>query len=401
MRTTTLSTRRSVAIVAAGLFGLSLVAVGCSSSDNDTASPTTAAKGDDTFRIGLEGPLTGEQAAVGQGMLRGAEFAAEELNDEGGIDGKQVEIVAIDDKADPDAGKAAAKAAIDEGLDAVVGPYNSGVGSQTLPLYIDAGIVPLRLTSADSTEGLGFTLQPMTSQIAPAAVTAITTWAEAKSVGIIYDSTQEYTNGAAEAIRALLPDAGVEITADEAIEPGADSYAEVVDRVLATDPGLLYVVTYSPEAGTIARDVAVSDSDARCLIDYGGFDNGYVDAAGIEAGQRCPVVGVPAASDFPGSAAKGAAYRKMFSEAPGAWSPYTYDSVLLIADAVERAGSADAGPLTKALAETSGWTGWTGTVTFDAKTGNRQPAPVTVDSVDDEGNFSVDPTWAAAVDFSY
>lgn len=401
MRTTTLSTRRPVSIVVASLVSLSLLAASCGSSDDDTATTTTAARAEDTFRIGLEGPLSGELAEVGQGMLRGAELAAEKLNDGGGIDGKQVEIVAIDDEADPDAGEAAAKAAIEEGLDAVVGPYNSSVGSITLPLYIEAGLVPLRLTSDDSTEGLGFTTQPMTSQFAPVAVTAITTWAEAKTVGIIYDSTEEYTSGAAAAIRALLPDAGVEITADEGIEPGADSYAEVVATVLATDPDLLYVATYYPAAGAIAKDVAASDSEARCLIDAGGFDNGYIDAAGIEAAQRCPVVGVPAPSDFPGSAAVVAAYEEMFGEAPGAWSPYTYDSVLLIADAVERAGSTDAAPLAEALAETSGWTGWTGTVAFETATGNREPAPVTVDAVDDEGNFGVDPGWAVAVDFSY
>ena len=93
----------------------------------------------------------------------------------------------IDDAADPATGKTAATAAIAEGLDGVVGPYNSGVGAETLPLYLAAGIVPIRLTSADATAGLGFTLQPMTSQIAPVAADALTTWAQAKSVAIIYD----------------------------------------------------------------------------------------------------------------------------------------------------------------------------------------------------------------------
>ena len=85
----------------------------------------------------------------------------------------------INDAADPATGKEAAAAAIAEGLDAVVGPYNSGVGAETLPLYLAAGLVPIRLTSADSTAGLGFTLQPMTSQITPAAATALTEYLDA------------------------------------------------------------------------------------------------------------------------------------------------------------------------------------------------------------------------------
>src|SRR5882757_8202982 len=91
-------------------------------------------------RIGLEAPLSGDQKTLGQGMLEGAKLAAAELNAAGGINGKQVTIVPIDDAADPKTGVTAAKAAIASGLDGIVGPYNSGVGAETLPLYIAAGL---------------------------------------------------------------------------------------------------------------------------------------------------------------------------------------------------------------------------------------------------------------------
>jgi len=113
-----------------------------------------------TVRIGLEGPLSGDQKNIGIGMLDGARLAAAQLNARGGLLGKRVQIVPIDDAADPTTGVQAATAAIKAGLDGVVGPYNSGVGAKTLPLYLAAGIVPIRLTSADTTAGLGFTLQP-------------------------------------------------------------------------------------------------------------------------------------------------------------------------------------------------------------------------------------------------
>src|ERR1051326_4560692 len=88
------------------------------------------------WRIGLEGPLTGTQSDVGIGMLEGAQLAAEEINAAGGALGRQVEIIPIDDAADPAVGVAAAKAAIQAGLDGVVGPYNSGGGRGALPPYI-------------------------------------------------------------------------------------------------------------------------------------------------------------------------------------------------------------------------------------------------------------------------
>src|SRR6478752_7702733 len=148
------------------------LAAGCGGSDSDTGG----SEGSGSFRLGLEAPLSGEQSVLGQGMLKGAELAADRLNQKGGIEGKEVEVVPIDDAADPETGVEAAEEAIDAGLDGIVGPYNSGVGIETLPLYIDAGLVPVRLTSDNSTNGLGFTLQPMTYQIAPVASQALTDW---------------------------------------------------------------------------------------------------------------------------------------------------------------------------------------------------------------------------------
>ena len=79
------------------------------------------------WKIGVEGPLAGSQSDIGIGMVEGAQLAADEINAAGGVLGRQVQIIPIDDAADPAVGVPAAKAAIQAGLDGVVGPYNSGV----------------------------------------------------------------------------------------------------------------------------------------------------------------------------------------------------------------------------------------------------------------------------------
>ena len=376
----------------AALVAVATLAVGCSSSSS---------KSSNSLRIGLEAPITGSLAELGQGMLNGAKQAATQINNNGGVSGKKIEIVAIDDKGDPDAGVSAANNAVKAGLDAVVGPYNSGVGLKTLPIYTAAGLVPLRLTSSDETAGMGFTLQPMTSQIAPVATTALVKELKATSVALIVDSTTDYTKAAAQAMTASLGKAGVSITTTESITPGAKSYTDTVTKVLATNPAAVYVITYYPEAGLIAQAMLASNTTAKCLADYGAYDNGYITAAGIPAAQKCPVVGVPAPSDFPNSSTLVDAYTKQFNSAPGSWSPYTYDSVMLLADAITRAGGTSASSLKSALAATSGWKGWTGTVAFEASTGNRIPAPVTVNTVTSAGIFQVDPAWITATGFTY
>lgn len=363
-----------------------------------TTSVTAAGAQSATYRIGLEAPLSGDQQNLGVGMLDGAKLAAAEINARGGLLGKKVEIVPIDDAADPATGVTAAKAAIAAGLDGIVGPYNSGVGAQTLPLYLAAGLTPIRLTSADSTAGLGFTLQPMTSQIAPVAATALEQWLGATKVAIVYDPTALYTQSVATALQSQLQQDGVTITAFEPIQPGEKDYSSTVEKVAATGPDVIYAATYYPEGGLVAKAMLAQKVTAKCVADYGSYDAAFVTTAGLKAARNCPVVGVPAPTDFPDSARFAAAYRKQFGKAPGTWSPYSYDSVHFLAYGVRRAGGFDATALTAALDKVNGWSGWTGYVIVEPGTGNREPATVVVTSTDAKGQLHVDADWAKAED---
>jgi ABC-type branched-subunit amino acid transport system substrate-binding protein len=384
-------------MIAAGSLALTTGGVVSASAQTTTTASTSA----DTYRIGLEAPLTGDLKNLGAGMLDGARLAAAQINAMGGLLGRQVTIMPIDDAADPATGVTAAKAAIAAGLDGVVGPYNSGVGAQTLPLYLAAGLTPIRLTSADSTAGLGFTLQPMTSQIAPVAADALEHWLGATKVAIVYDPTQLYTQTVATALQSKLQADGVTVTAFEPVQPGAKDYTAAVQKVAATNPDVIYAATYYPEGGLIAKAILAQKVTAKCVADYGSYDSAFVTTAGLAAARNCPVVGVPAPTDFPDSARFVAAYRKQFKRAPGTWSPYTYDSVNFLAYGVRRAGGFDATALTAALGKVNGWSGWTGFVIAEPGSGNREPATVVVTSTDAKGGLHVDADWAKAEDPEY
>lgn len=389
-------------LTAAGIaitFSVGVAACGSSSSTSPSASASPS-----VWRVGLEAPLTGDQATLGKGMLQGAQLAANEVNAAGGVLGRNIEIVQIDDAADPATGATAATAAITAGLDGVVGPYNSGVGAKTLPLYLQAGVVPIRLTSDNSTDGQGFTLQPMSNQIAPVSSKALTDFYKAKSVGIIYDSTQNYTKSVSSAIKQQLQAAGVKVTSYQAITPGQDSYADTVKAVEAKRPDVIYPAVYFPEGAKIAGEItpaAQGKASTRCLLDYASYDSGFITDAGTKNAQACNVVGVPAPSDFPNSTNHVTAFQRKFEQAPGTWSPYTYDSVKFLVDGVGKAGSWDAKGLTSYLSGISGWKGWTGTVDIEAKTGNRNPATVVVTEVTSAGEFHVASAWAKATGSPY
>lgn len=390
-----------------------LVACGSSSSSDSTSTATTASS---TVRIGMEGPLSGDQKVTGTGMLNGAKLAADKLNAKGGLLGKQIQIIPIDDAADPTTGVTAANAAIKDGLDGVVGPYNSGVGIKTLPLFEAAGLTPIRLTSDSATNGIGYTLQPMDYQIAPVATTALTDWLNAKSVAIAYDPTPGYTATVGAQMKKSLEAAGVKVTAYEAVKPGASNYTSTVAKLEATNPDAIYSVVYFPEGGLIAKAMDASSSKVRCLADYASADPGFVTTAGEAAAQNCPVVGVPSPGDFPNGGSFDTAYEKEFGEGPGTWSSYVYDSVNLLATCVKSAGGFDNTPnedgsttaqvdgstaLTKCLNAVKDWEGVTGSVTIDPANGNRNPATVVVLETDSNGELHVDRDWAQAVGAPY
>lgn len=389
------SFKQVVGAMSIGVVALAATAACSSNSSSDTSSAT--------WKIGVEAPLTGDQSNLGLGMLQGAQLAAEQLNSAGGVLGRKIEIIQIDDAANATTGVAAANSAISQGLNGVVGPYNSSVGAQTLPLYLKAGVVPIRLTSDNSTDGMGFTLQPMTSQIAPVTANTLSKFYKAKSVGIIYDSSQNYTKSTSAAVKAGLEKAGVKVTSYQAITPGQGSYADTLQQVSAKNPDMIYSAVYYPEGAKIAQEITpktAGNSNYRCLLDYASYDSGYITNAGQAAAQRCNVVGVPAPTDFSGSADKVAAFQQQFKQPPGTWSPYTYDSLNFLIDGAKAVGSFNSAQLTSHLSTVKQWQGWTGTVSIEPRSGNREPATVVVTVVTD-GEFHVNAAWAQAVGAPY
>jgi len=209
------------------------------------------------------------------------------------------------------------------------------------------------------------------------------------------------SSGTAAAKKEALEAAGVKVTAYNEVQPGEKSYESDVKKALDTDPDVVFSVVYFPEGGLIAKAMHSINPQARCLADYASNDPGYVTTAGKAAAQACPTGGVPAPEDFKNGSAFVSDYETAYGGQPGTWSPYTYDSLNFLAEGVKQAGGFDKGSLEEKLSAVKDWQGITGSVTIDPKNGNRQPATVTIDSVDSKGEFHVDQDWAKAVGAPY
>lgn len=352
-----------------------------------TLAPLPATAGDaGPIVIALEAPLTGSQAANGQDMLRGARLAAKEVNARGGVFGRKVKIVAIDDKADPDLGAQAVQRAQAAGAVAVIGPYNSSVGLVNLSLYEQARIVPLRMTSDNRTEGYGGTVQPMNSQISPVEVAYISSLA-VDSVAMLVDPSA-YTKSIASRTAKGLEQAGIEVT-QIVIPASAPDYSAQVSEALATGADMVYSATYYPEGVLIAEELAAANTSATCFMNLANVDSAFVEEAGIATARTCTFSGVPAAPQLPYAGAYVRAYRAEFDVEPDVWGAFTYDSAWVLFRAMASVGSTAYAPVLDAVLHTRGLRGATGTIDIRSASGNRKDAPMYILRVNRQGDFVI------------
>jgi len=338
--------------------------------------------------IGVEAPLTGSQANNGQDMLRGVKLAVAQANAKGGVMGRKVRIVELDDQADPNKAAAMVAKAKAAGVTAVVGPYNSSVGIVNLPLYLEAGIVPVHMTSTNDTDGMGVTVQPKNNQISPIE-SAYATSIGAKNVAMLVDPST-YTQGMADRLASALRAKGATVTSIPITE-GKNDYTAEVAQAFQGVPDLIYVSTYYPEGAKIAQRLSLSKLPTKCLMGLANVDAAFVTEAGKIAAERCVFSGVPEAAQMPGAKAATyvADYKKAFKKNPGVWGIFTYDSANLLFAKMAQTKSTSFAPVLKALQNTKNYKGATGTISIRPSTGNRLKVPVYILDVTDKGVFTV------------
>lgn len=370
-------TRSRIAAAALAAVGLTAAAL----------APIPAAAGDKgTIVIALEAPLTGSQASNGKDMLRGAQLAAMQVNARGGVLGRTIKIVGVDDKADPALGAQAVQEAKAAGAIAVIGPYDSSVGLVNLSLYEEARIVPLRMTSDNRTEGYGATLQPMNSQISPVEVDYISELG-IDSVAMLVDPSA-YTKSIASRTAKGLKKAGIKVT-QIVIPASASDYSAEVGEALATGPDMVYSATYYPEGALIAEELAQANTTATCFMNLANVDDAFVEEAGITTSRTCTFSGVPAAPQLPYAGDYVTAYRAEFGVDPDVWGAFTYDSAWVLFHAMAQTGTTKYAPLLDAVLHTRGLQGATGPIDIRSKSGNREDVPMYILKVNRKGDFVI------------
>jgi branched-chain amino acid transport system substrate-binding protein len=332
-----------------------------------------AADGSMIVKIGHVAPLTGGIAHLGKDNENGARLAIEEVNKAGlVIDGKKVtlELVPEDDAADPKTGTAVAQKLVDAKVVAVVGHLNSGTTIPASKIYSDAGIPQISPSATNpeyTKQGFKTTYRVVATdaQQGPALANYASKTLKVKTVAIIDDATQ-YGKGLADEFEKTITASGVKVVAREATNDKATDFKAILTKVKGAKPDLIMYGGMDATGGPLAKQSKELGIKAKIAGGDGMCTDKLAELAGDAIGNVvCSEAGL-ALSKMEAGADFQKRYKERFNSEVQIYSPFTYDSVMVIVDAMKRANSVDAAKILAALPQTN-MKGLIGQIAFDAK----------------------------------
>ncbi len=315
-----------------------------------------------TVKIGLIHPVTGALGEGGQRCRIGGQAAIADINAAGGIKsmgGAKLEALLGDAQGRPEIAASLVDQMAEQGAAAFTGAYASGLGLAATQAAAKAGI-PFSIDSgiADSLTARGlpnvFRFFPANSTFTADAMTALdainkAAGSPAKTATIVHEDS-EFGTSTAKLLASRLPPIGIEV---KSIIPHATptrDFTNVALRIKSEKPDLVMMTNYPGEYTLLARTLVQQRVELAGLysVSGGGFN--------LKFAKEQPQV-AESMMDFNHwhnpKDARALAFRKRIEDTGGVYSwevPFGYFAIKLLADAMERAGSADKDKLIAALA---------------------------------------------------
>jgi branched-chain amino acid transport system substrate-binding protein len=358
--------RRTVSLVFVGIAAVVALAL---------SAPALAGEAKGTIKIATQSPLSGDQAAVGEGIKLGAQLAIEQLK--GSIDkaGFKVELVPFDDQAKPDVGVANAKNMVtDKQILAVVGHYNSGVAIPSSEVYKDANLV--QVSPANTNPLITDRNLPNVNRVCGRDDLQGVVGADfakslkVKTAYVIHDKTT-YGQSVAEFFRDHAKKIGIQVVGFEGTEEKSN-FDPILTPARAKNPDLIYFGGIYSQAAPLFKQAREKGIKAT-FLGPDGLDSSDLSKIGGPAVVKMyyttvagPVAVYPKAQDF----AK--AYKDKFKKDPEPFAAQSYDSTAIALKAIEAAIKAAGGklPSRDAVAKEVRkvkYSGLTGNIEFDGK----------------------------------
>ncbi|MFT9848861.1 ABC transporter substrate-binding protein [Aneurinibacillus sp. REN35] len=332
--------------------------------DTSTASSGGQAVAGDTIKIGANLELSGGTASYGQSAGQGIDLAVEEINKNGGVNGKKLEVVKVDNKSDAaESTNAAIKLTSQEKVTAIIGPATSGAVIAEAQIATDNKTVVITPsgTNAEITVSKDGKLQEYmfrTCFIDPFQGTVAANFAakelKVKNAAIFLDSASDYSKGLAASFEKTFTENGGKVVAKEAYIAKDTDFRATLTRIKAANPDFIFIPGYYEEVGLIIKQAREMGIKAALMGGDGWDSPTLADLAGKDALNNAYTI-AHYASDDPDPKIKEfvkAFQDKYQGKAPNGFNALGYDSVYFLADGLKRAGDLDPVKIKDALAQT-------------------------------------------------
>ncbi|BAU46856.1 ABC transporter [Sulfurifustis variabilis] len=330
------------------------------------AALATAAAAD--IRIAVVGPMTGQYAAFGEQMRRGAEMAVADINAKGGVLGQKLVLEVGDDACDPKQAVAVANQMANKGVVFVDGHFCSGSSIPASNVYAEEGMLQISpgSTNPQLTErGLKTVFRTCGRDDQQGAVAGehIAKQYKGKRIAILHDKTA-YGRGLADETRKTLNKLGIRETLFEAYTAGERDYSALVSKLKSANIDLIYVGGYHTEAGLIVRQARAQGLKAPLMSGDALMTDEYWAITG-PAGEGTLMTFSPDPARNPIARP---VVEKFLKEGykPEGYTLYSYGAIQAWVQAAEKAKSPKADAVAKAL-KSGKFDTVLGPIGFDAK----------------------------------
>jgi branched-chain amino acid transport system substrate-binding protein len=334
----------------------------------------------DEIVIGEYASLSGGTASFGQSSHKGTQMAIDEINASGGLLGKKVRLITEDDQSK--AGEAATVARKLISRDKVIALLGEVASSKSLEAAPIAQQNKVPMISPASTNPKVTEVGDYIFRICfidPFQGTVMSKFALGrgwKKVAILTDVKQDYSVGLSQFFKEHFSKNGGTIVSEQSYSSGDTDFSAQLTSIRGNAPEAILASGYYTEAGLIAKQAKQLGLNAPLLGGDGWDSPSLVEVAGpamegnffsnhFSVEDQSPMI-----QDFMKK------YRDKFKEETDAMAALGYDSAMLLADAIKRAGTTDSEKLRDAIAATKDYQGITGQITIDAKRNASKPAVI-------------------------
>jgi branched-chain amino acid transport system substrate-binding protein len=333
----------------------------------------------DPVKIGLALPLSGAAATYGQDLQRGAEYAADLINQRGGIlNGRKIELVYEDEKGTPQGGVAAVQKLMSVGrVKAITGGTNSSVVlaessvTKGRMLQVNAGAQADAITEQGSP--WLFQINNTVSLNSEAFNAYIVKTLKPKTVAYMGENS-EFNKTVLEKLKESLKAAGIELLSASTYDAETNDFTSILTKIKASNPDMLYVAdAYPARAAQLWKQVR----------QIGGFKIEVMSPGVVVPGMLKPAEGAMngvytgeifmATDPGPDGKAFIEGYQKKHNALPGKGELVIFEAINLIASAMDKAGTdSDYAKISKVIRD-GAWPSPRGQLKFDEKGRARAP----------------------------